>query len=262
MSNTYNLKLIAVVLVLGASLLLVTNVQQARAAGLTEAQIQAIMGVLSSFGADASVVQNVNTSLHGGTPNLSTTNIPTNTVATPITRRLEEGMRGSDVLGLQQFLISEGLLPVSAATGYFGPMTEAAVQNYQAQEGIVSSGSPETTGYGVVGPQTMSHIGPIVAPPIAPVPPGTYPPNVGSIPPIQGGTPPPPLEGGSTEPGIPGASGGYTGEDYYDTGSSGGSTPPSGGGTTVCSMDAMICPNGSSVGRSGPNCQFVCPGSN
>lgn len=27
----------------------------------------------------------------------------------------------------------------------------------------------------------------------------------------------------------------------------------------MCTMDAMICPDGSTVGRTGPNCQFVCP---
>lgn len=27
----------------------------------------------------------------------------------------------------------------------------------------------------------------------------------------------------------------------------------------MCTMDAMQCPDGSYVGRSGPNCQFVCP---
>lgn len=26
-----------------------------------------------------------------------------------------------------------------------------------------------------------------------------------------------------------------------------------------CTMDAMICPDGSTVGRTGPDCQFVCP---
>ena len=31
------------------------------------------------------------------------------------------------------------------------------------------------------------------------------------------------------------------------------------GERTVCTMDAMICPDGSTVGRSGPNCEFVCP---
>lgn len=27
----------------------------------------------------------------------------------------------------------------------------------------------------------------------------------------------------------------------------------------VCTMDALMCPDGSYVGRSGPNCEFVCP---
>lgn len=29
--------------------------------------------------------------------------------------------------------------------------------------------------------------------------------------------------------------------------------------TVMCTMDAMQCPDGSYVGRTGPNCQFVCP---
>ena len=28
----------------------------------------------------------------------------------------------------------------------------------------------------------------------------------------------------------------------------------------ICTMDARQCPDGSYVGRSGPNCEFVCPG--
>ncbi|HVV15161.1 MAG TPA: hypothetical protein VHD55_02050 [Candidatus Paceibacterota bacterium] len=33
-----------------------------------------------------------------------------------------------------------------------------------------------------------------------------------------------------------------------------------GAGMTVCTMDAMQCPDGSWVGRSGPKCEFKCPG--
>lgn len=29
----------------------------------------------------------------------------------------------------------------------------------------------------------------------------------------------------------------------------------------ICTMDAKQCPDGSYVGRSGPNCEFVCPAS-
>ena len=34
-----------------------------------------------------------------------------------------------------------------------------------------------------------------------------------------------------------------------------------GGGSELiaCTMDAMMCPDGSYVGRTGPNCEFVCP---
>ncbi len=36
---------------------------------------------------------------------------------------------------------------------------------------------------------------------------------------------------------------------------------PAGPGEVACTMDAKICPDGSSVGRVGPNCEFApCPG--
>jgi hypothetical protein len=32
--------------------------------------------------------------------------------------------------------------------------------------------------------------------------------------------------------------------------------------SVMCTMEAMLCPDGSSVGRTGPNCEFTpCPGS-
>lgn len=54
---------------------------------------------------------------------------------------------GGDVTRLQQFLGGR-------VSGYFGPATLQLVQNWQAAHGIVSSGSPETTGYGYVGAKT------------------------------------------------------------------------------------------------------------
>ena len=35
---------------------------------------------------------------------------------------------------------------------------------------------------------------------------------------------------------------------------------PSPGDTIFCTADAMLCPDGTWVGRTGPNCEFVCPG--
>lgn len=62
-----------------------------------------------------------------------------------------------EVTKLQQFLAQDSsIYPAGLITGYFGPMTEAAVQRWQARNGIVSSGSADTTGYGYVGPRTRA----------------------------------------------------------------------------------------------------------
>src|SRR3989344_263222 len=66
-----------------------------------------------------------------------------------ILRTLQRGARGDDVSRLQEFL---GITP----TGYFGTMTEAAVQSLQAEEGVASTGTAATTGYGMVGAKTRA----------------------------------------------------------------------------------------------------------
>jgi peptidoglycan hydrolase-like protein with peptidoglycan-binding domain len=63
------------------------------------------------------------------------------------------------VTQLQTYLATDpNIYPSGLITGYFGPLTQAAVESFQAANGIVSSGSPSTTGYGRVGPQTMAAI--------------------------------------------------------------------------------------------------------
>lgn len=75
-----------------------------------------------------------------------------------ISRYLRRGVSGDDVKWLQEWLAAKGYYPQDIVTGYYGPLTEAAVQNYQARNGIVSSGTPDTTGYGCVGPLTRASI--------------------------------------------------------------------------------------------------------
>lgn len=91
--------------------------------------------------------------------------------ATPykFTRTLKYKMTGEDVKQLQKRLSKEigkdgkpcydyrqnGELFFST---YFGRETEKGVQRYQAAKGIVSSGDPETTGYGQLGPTTRRHL--------------------------------------------------------------------------------------------------------
>lgn len=69
-------------------------------------------------------------------------------------RTLARGSRGADVLALQRFLQSQQLLAPDAATGFYGALTERAIKTWQQRAGIVSTGTPQTTGYGAVGPKT------------------------------------------------------------------------------------------------------------
>ena len=62
-----------------------------------------------------------------------------------------------EVTKLQRFLAQDSsVYPSALITGYFGPATEKAVQLWQTRNGIVSSGSPDSTGYGYVGPSTRA----------------------------------------------------------------------------------------------------------
>jgi peptidoglycan hydrolase-like protein with peptidoglycan-binding domain len=74
-----------------------------------------------------------------------------------ITKTLRRGMRDEvadgQIAALQRFL---GVEPVS---GIFGPLTEAAVGQWQLAQGVVAEGTPETTGLGIVGPRTRAALG-------------------------------------------------------------------------------------------------------
>jgi peptidoglycan hydrolase-like protein with peptidoglycan-binding domain len=78
---------------------------------------------------------------------------------TTLTGTMDVGARGSNVTNLQSYLASNpSLYPEGLVTGYYGSLTRAAVQRFQAFYGIVSSGSPSTTGYGRVGPMTLAKL--------------------------------------------------------------------------------------------------------
>lgn len=76
-----------------------------------------------------------------------------------ITRWLTIGATGTDVTALQTFLAKfPAWYPEGITSGYFGELSERAVQRYQAAKGLVSSGSPTATGYGATGPQTRASL--------------------------------------------------------------------------------------------------------
>ena len=85
------------------------------------------------------------------------TNQPTASATCPnLVRNISRHSRGADVTSLQKFLIAQGLLTADSATGLFGSLTERAIQQWQKKAGIISAGSPGTTGYGAVGPKTRA----------------------------------------------------------------------------------------------------------
>lgn len=81
-----------------------------------------------------------------------------------ITNYLDIGSRGEDVTELQTYLRANPSLYASGlVTGYFGTLTEGGVEKFQVQQGIVSSGSPSSTGYGRVGPTTMNRLNQVMS---------------------------------------------------------------------------------------------------
>lgn len=116
----------------------------AAASGLTSAQISAILSLLQSFGADQTTINNVSTALNGGQITAST---PATANAYTFTTFLGIGSTGGAVTALQEKLAALGYLS-AAPTGYFGSLTEAAVKQFQAAQGI------EQAGY--VGPATRA----------------------------------------------------------------------------------------------------------
>ncbi|OGG54248.1 hypothetical protein A2851_01120 [Candidatus Kaiserbacteria bacterium RIFCSPHIGHO2_01_FULL_53_29] len=107
---------------------------------------------------------------YGGTSGTAITTtsgsgISTYSAACPlIGRNLSQGASGDDVSRLQQFLAQDtAVYPEAIVSGYYGSLTQTAVQRWQAKYNIVSSGTPSSTGYGVVGPRTAAAIAIICA---------------------------------------------------------------------------------------------------
>lgn len=164
------------------SLALLASPAFTQAAGLTNEQIQAILSLLTSFGAESAVVAKVNAALTGDasvasiTSSVSASTSPSVaggqpdrivgcakrggviTASSPRASRicdlpqknLSQGMRGDEVRDLQEFLSEEGQLSADSATGYFGPMTAQAVVKWQVSQGV--------QGVGSVGPMTRERI--------------------------------------------------------------------------------------------------------
>lgn len=121
---------------------------------MTENQIQSILSLLTSFGADQAVIDNVNAALHGQ----KTSPAPGTAPVVALTRNLSLGSTGADVKALQVFLNTHGFAVASAGPGSpgnetttFGGLTRAALAKFQKAKGI-------TPAVGYFGPITRAAI--------------------------------------------------------------------------------------------------------
>ncbi len=152
-----------------ASLLLAMMPTPARAASLNETQIQSILNLLKSFNADQAIVANTEMSLRGMAPsNHGTSTMPKKDdhdssmgqlggmmAKCEMVRNLSRGDQDDSVSTLQGFLASQGFFNGST-TKFFGEKTEQALKAWQTSQGIATSGTPGTTGWGALGPKTRS----------------------------------------------------------------------------------------------------------
>lgn len=149
---------------------------------------------------------------------------------------LSVGAEGESVIRLQRFLVAQGLLSQENTTGYFGPLTKDAVTSFQARNGV--------SAVGVVGPLTRTLIKQMSCVN------GTVPPHVMPSVTAQPCVPRPPCLDAAP----------YCQINIPNVCPPSPSPSPSSFGGQICPADAMRCPDGSYVGRTGPNCSFVCSG--
>lgn len=138
---------------LGIALLATPLLASADTAGDLQTQIQALLAQVQQLQVRLTALQNQATTT---TSILSQPDQPVVMPCVQILRPLTFGAQGTDVTALQNTLIGAGDLPAGSATGFFGTATQTAVQKVQAQNGIVASGDPTTTGFGAVGPNTRA----------------------------------------------------------------------------------------------------------
>jgi len=142
----------------------------AHAASLTTTQVNAILSLLSSFGADAATLANVTAALNG-TPSTGGGTSATGGACSVGTADLKLGSTGAGVVGLQTGLVAGGYLvmPAGVAMGNFGPLTQAAVVAWQKAAGI----SPAAGYFGPISRAAFNLCGTAVTPPGTTPPPGT-----------------------------------------------------------------------------------------
>ncbi|MCD6085618.1 fibronectin type III domain-containing protein [bacterium] len=81
------------------------------------------------------------------------------TISVIFTQNLYPGQKNEQVKKLQELLATDkDIYPEGLITGYYGTLTTKAVQKFQCKYNIICSGSPQTTGWGLVGSKTRKKL--------------------------------------------------------------------------------------------------------
>lgn len=148
MQQTYRVFILIILGVIPSLAFADVNADIAAQTAALQKQVQALEQQLGASGASATAAKTTSTGV-----TVDSSSCPN------IGRSLKPGSSGNDVARLQAFLAKDSsIYPEATVSGYFGALTKAAVQRWQVKYNIVSSGTPETTGYGMVGPRTAAAI--------------------------------------------------------------------------------------------------------
>ncbi len=148
-------RVVATVVGLTAGMFMMFGVATSAHAALSSAQIDSIISLLESFGADAATVSNVRATLNGQPTSGGSTSGGSTTTACNFTRSLTMESEGADVVCLQDYLTSTGHFTFSGgSTGYFGSVTRTAVAAWQAANGV----SPAVGYFGPVSQAKYSEV--------------------------------------------------------------------------------------------------------
>ncbi len=120
-------------------------------------QLQSLLMQITALEAAATTSATASMPVQSSAPAASTPSAQSRIICPSFARTLLRGSSGTDVANLQGFLAQNPIIyPEGSVTAYFGMLTQDAVQRWQSAYHIVSSGTPATTGYGVVGPRTAA----------------------------------------------------------------------------------------------------------
>lgn len=128
-------KIISFAIALSAVIPSLVLAQTANTNASVQAQLQALLQQVSQL----------QSQMNGSAQTNATPSIPVSSPNALFTRNLTIGSQGTDVFQLQQLLITDGYLTaITVPTGYFGPATKNALIAYQTAKGI----SPATGFFG------------------------------------------------------------------------------------------------------------------